>query len=263
MEDDTTTRLVEGWSWTMPNWSWFIIVKFLAAIIGFFGNLLVILVLFQRRSPRRSTDTLVLALAIADALTSAFIVPIPVAISVPGTWIGVVYCKVIYSTIFWQICVTGSIYTLVGISVERFCAVAYPLYFRRKFTRRRVTVTIVVMWMIIIGMFIPAAVITYGLDRRSGRCFRRFASVTAVTIFGVYVFMLRILIPILIMLLTQVLIACKLQAKATSLPQNAITSGNSAGQTFHIVARDRVLKLMLVVIVFFIIFYSPSQIGFL
>nr|XP_054773368.1 C-X-C chemokine receptor type 1-like [Lytechinus pictus] len=115
------------WSTRPITWSWYLILQTITAIVGIIGNGVVMLVLFQRRAKRRSTDTLVGGLATADFLTSIFILPVPKAARVPLNWLGEIYCMIQDPKIPKDICVTASIYLLVAISCERYIAIGHPI----------------------------------------------------------------------------------------------------------------------------------------
>ena len=91
------------WVLLPMKWSWWVIVQLFSAILGICGNLLVMLVMFNKRRARRSTDTLIGALALADFLTSVFLIPHPQIATLPSdTWLAQVYCRIIHtSLIMW------------------------------------------------------------------------------------------------------------------------------------------------------------------
>ncbi|XP_054751104.2 D(2) dopamine receptor-like [Lytechinus pictus] len=252
-------------SWYQINWSWVIILQLISTVVGIVGNFLVIIVLFKRRQRSRSTDTLITGLACADFLTSVFLVPIPMPAYIPKNWIGEIYCRVIITQSLLWASIMASTYLLMSISVERYIAVVYPLHFKRLITRRRVSIFIVIIWFLSIlsGLF---AFIVYGVDAETNQCAEQYTFDNAQTIIAYYWFCLRLALPCFTMLVTQVLIARNLsqQFRIFKDVNNAtkMTNGSQA-PSFHIVARNRVLKLMLIVIVIYIVCWTPNQIAFL
>lgn len=97
------------------------ILYFMTFIIGFFGNLFVILLMARKRGRKRLVDTFVLNLAVADLI---FVCTLPFwALSKAlGYWcFGEGLCKLCSYTISVNRC--SSILFLVGMSVERFLVV--------------------------------------------------------------------------------------------------------------------------------------------
>ncbi|XP_054760435.2 galanin receptor 2a-like [Lytechinus pictus] len=248
------------WLWSPVSWSWVLILQLLFAIIGIIGNFLVLLVLFQRRRHCRSTDTLVAALATADFLTSVFLIPIPKAVKIPDTWTGYTYCKILFPNFPLWTSVSGSTYTLMAIAIERFIAVVYPFYFSRRLSRRVVSMWIGVVWM---AAFLSGlrGVILFRVDKETNRCSISYRNNTEKIAYGCFVFAIRIVIPTLTMFITQTAIAFTLHRQSTRFASNAVDNSNNEA-TFHVVAKNRVLKLMMVVILIYVLCWSPNQIAF-
>ncbi|XP_041463721.1 growth hormone secretagogue receptor type 1-like [Lytechinus variegatus] len=245
------------WSTGPFIWSRYLIFQTITAVIGIIGNGLVMLVLFQRRAKRRSTDTLVGGLATADFLTSIFILPVPKAATVPVNWLGELYCMIQETKITKDICVTASIYLLVAISFERYIAIGHPIYFNRFLTRGRVAASIVIIWFFAILTSVPRifTITVRSVDNRGtlGVCFYKPVGRTNQITLSLYLFCLRIFIPTVTMLVTQSLIAKHLYRQGRRFRGKKDTS-------FHDVARRRVVKLMLIVIITYIICWGPSQV---
>ncbi|XP_041479381.1 dopamine receptor 4-like [Lytechinus variegatus] len=252
---DTMGDRAIGWSWYPVTWSWWTIMQLVSAIAGILGNGLVILVLFQRRKKSRSTDTLVSALAVADFLTSVVILPVPQAATFPSTFLGEFYCRVLSLNGLMWFFVLGSIYTLVAISIERYIAIIYPIYFKRAVTRRRISVAIVLIWVVTILCSIFVYFI-FKVDGTSGRCVLNHPIPEGFYISGAFLFVIRLVFPTTTMLVTQVIIARKLY-------HQSLLFRKDDESTFHTKARRRVVKTMAIVITIYIICWSPSQTAFI
>ncbi|XP_063968696.1 QRFP-like peptide receptor [Lytechinus pictus] len=142
--------VTDRWLWEPIQWNWWTIVQVATAVVGIIGNLLVIVLLYQRRKQSRATDTLIGALAIADFVTSIFIIPLPTASRVPLTMLGDVYCRLITSRFLLWSSTSGSIMALTSIAVERYIAVVHPLRCKELLSRRRIRTAIVLSW--VLGM---------------------------------------------------------------------------------------------------------------
>ncbi|OON22559.1 7 transmembrane receptor [Opisthorchis viverrini] len=97
-------------------------------ILGFVGNLFVIIVILANAQMRNTTNILVFSLAIADMTLVILCIPPTGAVYLTGTWpLGNVMCHVFwYSTYVSIYCIA---YTLLLMSLDRFLAVVYPMKF--------------------------------------------------------------------------------------------------------------------------------------
>ncbi|XP_071500812.1 trace amine-associated receptor 7e-like [Diadema antillarum] len=252
-----------SWEWIPVNWNLSLYVQLGFAIAGIVGNFLVMAVLFKRRAKSRSTDTLIGGLAGADFLTSIFIIPVPVASSVPTSFLGELYCRLISTGTFLWTSISASTYLLMSISVERYIAVVYPLYFNRHFNRRRVSMFIILVW-VVSFVSVLFGVIVKSVDEASHTCILDYHYKTGQVIIAYYWFSLKMVIPCLTMVITQILIARELGKQASLLGHVSRTGGVARGTpSFHIVARERVIKMMFIVIAIYIVCWSPNQIAYL
>ncbi|XP_041460895.1 galanin receptor 2a-like [Lytechinus variegatus] len=250
------------WSWSTMEWPWWVILQMVSAILGILGNFLVILVVFWKNSSRRSTDILVGNLALADFLLSIVMIPRPDAQTMPSSVAGRLYCIFISSpTLKWML-ITVSSYQLVAICFDRYFAVVHPLIFNRMVTKRRVYICTALVWL----TFMLAGsrdIYVFYVEDLTGRCVRRRFSAEGQMAYVIYILCLRIGLPTVFILLSQLLIAKKLYQEAKHfskiLTEGSVTAGKPSN---HLKARTRVLKMMLIVIVVFIICWAPSQIAY-
>ncbi|XP_072181269.1 allatostatin-A receptor-like [Diadema setosum] len=248
------------WSWHPMQWSWYIIGELVTAILGIMGNLLVIVVIFCRRSKSRSTDILVGHLACADLLTSLFLVPYPELNTIPYTWFGALFCKVFKGNYLMWTSVTASIYILSAISIDRYFAVVYPLHFKRFISRRFVIAVVAMIWIGASVLMIPIILIN-NADVNPGKCIFHLPFPKLQVAFGLFTFIIRLAIPTIIMLFTQVTIARVLRREAARFKSQK--TAQSLPSSFHDVARARVLELLLLVVVVYIVCWAPDQLAFL
>ncbi|XP_071492383.1 galanin receptor 2a-like [Diadema antillarum] len=249
---------VDTWRWFGTSWSWSIIVGIFCAGVGIVGNMLVIVVLFRGGNVRRSTDVLIGALAAADALTSFLILPWPEASFVPDTWLGVVYCKLMFGSVFKWTAITASSYILVAISLDRYIAIVFPLQFSRWVTRWRVNTCIVVIWSIILAIALCESVFIIYYHPPSHSCVYTYFSPETQLAYGVYVFVYRFLFPAVAMLVSQSLIAGSLYRQSKRFSGEDSSSGARPSSS-HLAARDRILKMMFIVIVIYVMCWGPNH----
>ena len=119
------TTIILNFSWCPMDWSWLVILQLISVFTGIVRNFQVIVVLLHRRSKNRSTDTLIGGLAFADFFTSVFLIPIPTPVYIPKTWLGEVYCRLVFTRSLLWTSITASAYLLMSLSVERYITVVY------------------------------------------------------------------------------------------------------------------------------------------
>ncbi|XP_071488908.1 allatostatin-A receptor-like [Diadema antillarum] len=246
------------WVWGTLDWRWYTILQLISGILGSIGNLLVAVIIFQRRSSARSTDILIGSLAIADFLTSIFIIPSPSARRVPNSWTGMLACLILYPDTFLWISVTASSYILMAISIDRFIAVVYPLHFKHIVTIRRVNIAIAVIWLAAF-LSLSFTFFVIKVDETSHECTFTITTDAGYAAMGYFWFSVRIIVPVLTMLITQSIIAVKLHIQSSTFKANE----TSAVADVHIKARNRVIGMMLIVILVYIVCWLPNQVAFL
>ncbi|XP_054763083.2 beta-1 adrenergic receptor-like [Lytechinus pictus] len=260
---DENSSILASFSWSPMEWSWSVILQLISAILGIVGNILVIVVLFHRRKRNRSTDSLISGLAVADCLTSVMLIPNPSPTYIPNTWLGELYCRfVITQSLLWA-SITASAYLLISISVERYIAVVYPLHFKRLITRRRISNLICLIWILSV-LSVLFVFFVHSVDGFTNKCKEQYLNRYTKLIIAYYWFCLRIVVPCFAMLITQVLIARKLSQQSNNA-QGMTThlSNRNPMPSFHIVARERILKMMIIVILIYFICWIPNQIAYL
>ncbi|XP_071490713.1 allatostatin-A receptor-like [Diadema antillarum] len=248
------------WSWDAKLWSWYVICELVTAVVGIAGNLLVIVVVFGRRAKCRSTDILVGNLAIADFLTSVLLIPYPQVKSIPNTWAGAIFCKIMKGNYLMWTSVTASIYTLVAISFDRFFAVVYPMYFKRFVNRRLMGFVVALIW-VGSALLVTRILVTNTTDAVEGQCIFQRPSAEHQISYGMFVFVVRLALPTVVMLSTQLVIARSLHREAARFKSAEIS--NSIAASFHSVARSRIIKLMFTVVLIYILCWAPNQIAFM
>ncbi|XP_017038669.1 allatostatin-A receptor isoform X2 [Drosophila ficusphila] len=145
------------------------------AITGFFGNLLVILVVVFNKSMRSTTNLMIVNLAVADLLFVILCIPFTATDYMVPYWpYGRFWCH----SVQYLIVVTAfaSIYTLVLMSIDRFLAVVHPIRSRMMRTENITLIAIVTLWIVVLVVSVPVALnhdvveaidekknITYGL----------------------------------------------------------------------------------------------------
>ena len=240
------------------EWTWRPVVQLVLAIIGILGNSLVIHVYRSKRELKgKPTNMFIAALAVADLVTSILIIPLPTLSRVPQNAGGSFYCKVVFTSNVMWISIVASIGTLTTLSVERYIAVGFPGRYKRIFTQKNTIVIIASVWFFGFAMSSFNYYQTFAIG---GQCVYVIISTSYQVFLGVAIFLVEYLIPMIIMLATNIRTIQLLQRQATSLLGNV---GENGPALTLLRARRRVVYMLLVVIMAFIISWSPDEIGFL
>ena len=240
------------------QWDWRLMVQLGLAVIGILGNSLVIHVYRSNRELKgKPTNMFIAALAVADLITSIAIIPIPLLSRAPQNAIGSFYCKVVFSSNVMWISIVASICTLTTLSVERYVAVRFPNQYKRIFTQKNTVIIIACIWLF--GFVLN----TFGYYETfvvGGQCVHIIVSVNFQRFLGVAIFLVEYLIPMIIMLATNIRTIQLLQKQANAFRGN---DGKNTPAVTMLRARRRVVYMLLVVIIAFIICWSPDQVAFL
>lgn len=110
-----------------------------------FGNILVIISVFNYRPLRNVQNMFIVSLAIADITVAVLVMPLNVAYIVMAQWkFGLSVCKM------WLtcdvLCCTASILNLCAIALDRYWAIHDPINYARKRTLTRVMLMIFGVW---------------------------------------------------------------------------------------------------------------------
>ena len=240
------------------QWDWLRVVQLTLAITGILGNSLVIHIFrVNRQLKGKPTNVFIAALAVADLITSIAIIPIPLLSRVPQNTSGSFYCKVVFTSNVLWISIVASICTLTTLSVERYIAVGFPSRYKRIFTQKNTVIIIVCIW--VFGLALNSYVY-YETFVVGSQCEHVFVSDNFRLFIGVAIFLTLYLIPMIIMLATNIRTIQLLQKQAKSFRGN--DSENSPAVTM-LRARRRIVYMLLVVIMAFVICWSPDHIAYL
>lgn len=131
------------------------IIEITCALLALCGNSLVLIVFTRCRSLRTVTNYYVISLAIADSLVASVGVPSAISTSVglPRNF----HLCLVMNSLLMLLC-TGSILSLVAVTVDRFWAIVHPMTYSVDMTKRRATAVIACCWTLaaIIGL-LPVA----------------------------------------------------------------------------------------------------------
>ncbi|XP_052070574.1 allatostatin-A receptor-like [Mytilus californianus] len=229
----------------------------IVVLVGFLGNLLVIIVVWSNTQMQNTTNILIVSLAFADLSFIIFCVPFTATKYVMSTWpFGTLWCKI--SSYLMYVCAFASVYTLVLMSLDRYLAVVHPITSMKIRNRRNANFLVVLTWIVILGSNLPAAfefhVLEYkfyesnrstcileqnfSVARRFHGCFFAFGYVLPLTLICVlYGFMLKRLL------------------------YGVVPGGSQRAESIR--SKKRVTKMIIIVVGIFALCWLPIQIMFL
>jgi len=167
-------------------------------LMSIFGNGLVILTIATYRRMRSVTNYFIVSLAGADLLIAVGI-PFTLASSWAGTqWpFAAVLCPII--TYLQTVAVFLSSFTLVGLSVDRFRAVVYPL--RPRITVRQTAVTIALIWLLAVSVPLPVVIVSR-VNSVTGICEEQWLYDSWKSAFSVSLLVLQYFLPLGVLVVT-------------------------------------------------------------
>ena len=230
----------------------------LITLLGFLGNMLVILVVTLNKSMRNSTNLLVLNLAVADLSFILICVPFTAIKYATPIWVfGDTWCRIVNHMTY--VCVWASVYTLVLMCLDRLFAVVFAIKLPHIRSRRNVTISILVLWAVVFLSNIPAwmyhGVKQYPFHNETRRtCTMLTETMGPLTtkLFHITQFAFGFALPVIV-------IAVLYSILLTFLMKRADSVGGNAGKGLSKTKRKVTIMVILVVSVF-IICWLPMQI---
>lgn len=127
------------------------IIGTFSSLLTIFGNILVLVSFFVDRQIRQPTNYFILSLAISDFLIGCVSMPFLTLAIYKNRWVlGSFLCD-IWLSLDYTVCL-ASIYTVLLITVDRFCSVKIPTKYRNWRTKKRIIFLVLLTW------FVPALI---------------------------------------------------------------------------------------------------------
>ena len=143
---------------TSPVYIGFAVAFSVMIIVNIVGNSLVVSVVLLNKSMKTPINYLLVNLAVADLIVAIFssvqfvITP---AIQHPDGITGTVLCKFVTGGNPAWIGAIASIFSLITLAIERYCAVIHPHSIRLKLTKCKILILIVLCWFLSVVFTIP------------------------------------------------------------------------------------------------------------
>lgn len=130
-----------------PFWLLILIGIFggVTSILTILGNTLVILAFFLDRQIRQPTNYFILSLSLSDFLIGLLSMPLLTIYIYAKDWpLNATICD-IWLSLDYTVCLT-SIYTVLLITIDRFCSVKMPAKYRKWRTTKKINIMIAITW---------------------------------------------------------------------------------------------------------------------
>lgn len=119
----------------------------LVSLITLGGNVLVVIAFFVERSLRTATNYFIASLAVTDLLIGAFSMNLFTLYLLLGYWpLGQLFCD-LWLSLDYTACLVSQ-YTVLLITVDRFCSVTIPARYRNWRSERKIRVMIGLIWVL-------------------------------------------------------------------------------------------------------------------
>ena len=230
--------------------------------IALFGNSIGLYVVCAKATSRRITNLLIKNLAIADLIFAVIVMPYSVLFIFlkQNQWLGgtmgQITCKVVFYAI--PVSLAASVTTMVVISLDRFCAVYFPLN-QALFHKHRIVTTVI--WLFSLISMTPYLLI-YQVFKEGDMysCYQVWPwaddeqeMFLALRIFHVILFFLFYPLPLLIIAVVNSLVGRRLWLHRTP------GSTRSVNRAAVEVSRRKVVKMLVVLVAVFALCWAPTH----
>ncbi|XP_033111782.1 G-protein coupled receptor 54-like [Anneissia japonica] len=225
-------------------------VIFLIAVVGIFGNALVIFVVAKHRDMHNVTNYFIANLSVTD-IALLVICAIPTGANICGWQINIFSCKIV--TYMQFVTVQATCFTLAAMSVDRYYMIVHAVASRQKRTSFKVFFVCVVIWIVSLLLHLPLAILSE-LTENEG-CHPPFSDneVKKKRIYYLFMTFILYIIPL------AVIIAC--YANILVLVWRKTTAGTESAQARKrsIKQKQKITKMVLIVVLVFVFSWGPTQ----
>ncbi|KAI6176885.1 Neuropeptide receptor 15 [Aphelenchoides bicaudatus] len=246
-------------SWSATLGAFFII----STLFGLIGNTCVIIAIAGDKVMRRSAmNILLLNLAVADMLNLIIIVlewyP-AVVFGFPAWDLPAFLCPL---TRFLECTfLFASILTQLGVCIERYVAIVFPIHVRRLATRQNILILAIVIWLAALIFSLPYALV-HVKPRNSIKCVNPHSYKTLWVLYKWFEFLTVYAIPCTIMIFLYARVAAVLWSKNTSLGTqrpSALLHADDKTRFEVLDMRRGIIKMLVACVLVYFVAYSPIQ----
>ena len=191
-------------------------VMMLFLLVAFTSNVFILVSMLWRGLLKHPAHILLFNLAITDLLVSITVMPFTITSGIAREFVfgesDYARCKVCQTGIMFTVLSSVSLHTLALLSLDRFLFIFLPFRYKKSVTAKRVTVTLVAIWVLCIVLAVPP-LFGFGEIKFAtsvGSCFVSFFGETPLTknIYYILLLLLEALLPVTILIVTNVWLLC-------------------------------------------------------
>ena len=165
------------------------VVTILLTVIGFTGNLAVILtIVLSPRLRRKMKHYFILSLAVSDLLVSGMVCPLATAAIIIGGWaLDKSVCDLVGVVLIT--CILSALLKRLAVALNRFFCVLYPVIYLRIYSKKGTIAQIALIWTLsaLMALMPIFGVGHYHYDRRIHICLINWRSHKVITVIGVMI----------------------------------------------------------------------------
>ncbi|XP_006819815.1 allatostatin-A receptor-like [Saccoglossus kowalevskii] len=221
-------------------------LQLIVGVIGVIGNACVFVLVCKIKLLHTIPNMFIANLAMADMIASFCILAklVDISFAVPKNINMSLYCKLVRSDFFFWMSADASILTLIGVTIERYCAIVYPFRYHASFTNMKAYMLIASVWILAVFLAIPLA---NSYDSMDNYCVIVYDSKTKKLF--IMIFFVTYLLPLISMILAYTNMFKRIGLSTSDRPADAAT----------ISSRRRLLKMLSIVVTVFFVCWSPNQ----
>ncbi|KAJ4923366.1 hypothetical protein JOQ06_029580 [Pogonophryne albipinna] len=221
------------------------------------GNMVVIWIILAHKRMRTVTNYFLVNLAFAEASMSAFNTVINFTYAVHNEWyFGPIYCR--FHNFFPIAAIFASIYSMTAIALDRYMAIIRPLQQRLSSTETRMVV--LVIWTLALLLAFPQYHFS-SIAALPGRtvCYIDWPEYSSLDFRKLY----YVCVTVLIYFLPLCIMGCAYTIVGVTLWASEIPGDSSQRYKEQLIAKRKVVKMMMVVVCTFAICWLPYHVYFL
>uniref|UniRef100_A0A3B4AYF7 G-protein coupled receptors family 1 profile domain-containing protein n=1 Tax=Periophthalmus magnuspinnatus TaxID=409849 RepID=A0A3B4AYF7_9GOBI len=225
--------------------------------VSVLGNVVIIWIILSHKRMRTVTNYFLVNLAFAEASMSTFNTVINFAYAVHNEWyFGFVYCR--FHNFFPIAAIFASIYSMMAIALDRYIAIIHPLQQRLSPTETRVVV--VIIWILALLLAFPQYYYS-SITQLPGRtvCYIDWPEYSTLDFQKIY----YVCVTVLIYFLPLCIMGCAYTAVGITLWGSEIPGDSSEHYKEQLLAKRKVVKMMIIVVCTFAVCWLPYHIYFL
>ncbi|XP_036385213.1 tachykinin receptor 1b [Megalops cyprinoides] len=226
-------------------------------LVSVVGNIVVIWIIVAHKRMRTVTNYFLVNLAFAEASMSAFNTVINFTYAVHNEWyFGLVYCR--FHNFFPIAAVFASIYSMTAIALDRYVAIIHPLQQRLSSTETKVIIGVI--WVLALLLAFPQYYYS-STAQLPGRvvCFIDWPEYTVWNFKRMY----YVCVAVLIYFLPLLVMGCAYLVVGLTLWASEIPGDSSDRYREQLMAKRKVVKMMIVVVCTFATCWLPYHVYFL